>query len=142
MRAPLWPVWLVMLLAIAAQLMPWPDYLAPLRPPWTTMAVIYWALMWPGRFGIVSALLVGLVLDVGLGSLLGQHALALCVVTYVVLRFHLQMRVFPLWQLTVSVFALAFLEAFLLMDRRHDWHRGIRAGLLGTGRRRRRALAI
>ena len=32
-----------------------------------------------------------------------------------VLRFHLQMRVFPLWQLTLTIFALLFLEAFLLL---------------------------
>lgn len=115
MRPSLWPVWLVMLAAVAAQLLPWPDYLDPLRPPWVTLAVIYWALMWPGRFGVGSALLVGLLLDIGQGTLLGQHALTLCAVAYLVLRFHLQMRVFPVWQLTVSVFALVFLEAFLLM---------------------------
>lgn len=115
MRPSLWPVWLVMLLAIAAELLPWPEYLGPLRPPWVTLVVIYWALMWPGRFGVGSALVVGLLLDVGQGTLLGQHALTLSAVTYVVMRFHLQMRVFPVWQLTVSVFALLFLEAFLLM---------------------------
>lgn len=114
MKAPLWPVWFVMLVALAAELLALPAWLQPLRPAWVTLAVVYWCLMWPGRFGVVSAFLVGLVVDVAHGSLLGQHALALAMVAYVVLRFHLQMRVFPLWQLTLSVFALLFLEAFLL----------------------------
>lgn len=114
MKAPLWPVWLVMLLALAGELLSLPDWLQPLRPAWVTLAVVYWCLMWPGRFGVVSAFLVGALVDVAHGSLLGQHALTLAVVAYLVLRFHLQMRVFPLWQLTLSVFALLFLEAFLL----------------------------
>lgn len=115
MRAPLWPVWLLMLLALAAELLPLPAAMQPLRPAWTTMAVIYWSLMWPGRFGVFSALLVGLAVDVAQGSLLGEHALSLSLLSYLVIRLHLQMRVFPLWQLTLAVFALMFIEAFLLL---------------------------
>ncbi|TFG86531.1 MAG: rod shape-determining protein MreD [Chromatiales bacterium] len=115
MKAPLWPVWLLMLLALAAELLPLPIAVQPLRPAWTTMAVIYWSLMWPGRFGVWSALVVGLFIDVAHGSLLGQHALSLSIVTYLVLKLHLQMRVFPLWQLTLSVIALMFLELFVLL---------------------------
>jgi rod shape-determining protein MreD len=113
MRAPRWPVWLILLLAVAAQLMPLPGYLELFRPPWATMVVIYWVLMWPGRFGIISAWIVGLILDVAQGTLLGQHALTECLVAYVVMRFHLQMRVFPLWQLTLTVLALLFAGAFV-----------------------------
>lgn len=115
MRAPRWPVWLVVLLALVAELLPLPAAIQPLRPAWTTMAVIYWSLMWPGRFGVFSAFITGLLVDVAHGSLLGQHALSLSLVAYLVLRFHLQMRVFPVWQLTLSVFALMVLEAFVLL---------------------------
>jgi rod shape-determining protein MreD len=103
------------LLALVAELLPLPAALQPLRPAWTTMVVIYWCLMWPGRFGVFTAFLFGLVVDVAHGSLLGQHALSLSLVAYLVLRLHLQMRVFPVWQLTLSVFALMFLEAFILL---------------------------
>lgn len=115
MRAPRWPVWLLILLALATELLPLPDAIQPLRPAWTTMIVIYWCLMWPGRFGVFSAFLVGLLVDIAHGSLLGQHALTLSLVAWVVLQLHLQMRVFPLWQLTLSVFALMMLEAFVLL---------------------------
>lgn len=115
MRAPRWPVWLMMLLALVAELIPLPESVQPMRPAWTTMAVIYWSLMWPGRFGVFSAFLVGLVVDIAHGSLLGQHAFSLAMVAWIVALLHLQMRVFPLWQLTLSVFALMFLEAFVLL---------------------------
>lgn len=115
MKNSRWPVWCILLLALVAELLPLPDFAQPLRPAFTTMTMIYWALMWPGRFGVFSAFMLGLLIDIGHGSLLGQHALTLSVVTYLVLRLHLQLRVFPLWQLTLAVFALAFLEAFLLL---------------------------
>ncbi|MEO7386037.1 MAG: rod shape-determining protein MreD [Gammaproteobacteria bacterium] len=115
MRAPRWPIWLLVVVALVAEALPLPAAVAPLRPAWTTMVVIYWSLMWPGRFGVFSAFLVGLLVDVAQGSLLGQHALSLSLIAYLVLRFHLQMRVFPLWQLTLSVFALMFLQAFVLL---------------------------
>jgi rod shape-determining protein MreD len=54
------------------------------------------------------------VLDVAYGTLLGQHALALCVITFMTVRFHLLMRVFPLSQLTMTVFALLALYQFIL----------------------------
>lgn len=112
-RAPLWPVWLALLIAAMLELVPLPGILGALGPPWTAMLVIYWALMWPGRFGVGSAFLAGLLLDLLHGSLLGQHALSLSVMSWLVLRFHLQIRIFPLWQLTVTVFFLLCIEAFL-----------------------------
>lgn len=115
MRAPRWPVWLLILLALVAELLPLPATMQPLRPAWTTMVVIYWSLMWPGRFGVFSAFLVGLLVDVAHGSLLGEHALSLSLVAYLVVKLHLRLRVFPLWQLSLSVFALMFLEAFVLL---------------------------
>jgi len=46
--------------------------------------------------------------------LLGQHALALSVIVFITVRFHLLVRVFPLSQLTATVFALLALYQFLL----------------------------
>lgn len=120
MRSPRWPVWLILLLALAAELLPLPAALGPFRPPWVTLVLIYWALMWPGRVGVVTAFVFGLLLDIGQGSLLGQHAFVLTLVTYAVLRFHLQIRIFPLWQLTLVVFALVVMEGFL-----HLWIDGV-----------------
>jgi rod shape-determining protein MreD len=36
------------------------------------------------------------------------------VVGYLTLRFHLQIRIFPLWQLTMTVFSLLAVEAFIM----------------------------
>lgn len=113
MSAPRWPVWSLLLLAVLAQIVPLPEALQPFRPPWALLVVVYWTLMWPGRVGVFTAFVVGLTLDVAHGTLLGQNALVLAGTAYLVLRFHLQMRVFPLWQLTLSVFALLAIGSFL-----------------------------
>jgi len=108
-----WPAVVALLLAVALEVMPLPETLQALRPPLPTMVLVYWAMMWPERFGLLTAFVLGLSLDILHGQLLGENAFALCVVTYMTLRFHLQIRIFPLWQLTMTVFALLTLNAFL-----------------------------
>ncbi len=109
-----WPALVTFVTAIAIEIMPLPEMLQPLRPPLPAMVLIYWTLMWPERFGLLTAFLLGIVLDILHGHLLGQNALALAVVTYLTVRFHLQIRIFPLWQMTVTVLALLTLAVALL----------------------------
>ena len=109
----LWPLIAAIGVAIALEIMPLPDVLQGFRPPLPAMVMIYCAMMWPQRFGIGTAFCIGLCLDILHGQLLGQNALALSAVTYLTLRFHLQIRIFPLWQLTVTVFALLAFGAIL-----------------------------
>ena len=70
--------------------------------------------MLPQRYSVGVAWIVGLVLDVAQGTLLGQHALALVMITFLTSRFHLLMRVFPMSQLTLTVLALLAIYQFLL----------------------------
>jgi rod shape-determining protein MreD len=95
-------------------IMPLPDTVAPFRPDWLALLTIFWAMQLPRTWSVGSAWIVGLILDVSYGTLLGQHALALCVIVSITVRFHLLMRVFPLSQLSATVFALLALYQFLL----------------------------
>jgi len=113
-RTSRWPIWIILLVATALVSVPLPEAMTPFRPPWATLAIIYWTMMWPRVFGLGTAWIIGLMLDVLYGELMGQHALSLTVVAYLTLRFHLQIRIFPLWQLTITVFALLVIEAFIL----------------------------
>lgn len=107
----IWPALITFLTAIAIEVMPLPEVLQPFRPSLPAMALIYWTMMRPERFGLLLAFTLGIVLDILHGQLLGQNALALCVVTYITVRFHLQIRIFPLWQMTMTVLALLTLAA-------------------------------
>jgi rod shape-determining protein MreD len=68
----------------------------------------------PRSYSVGAAFIAGIFVDVAQGTLLGQYALALVVITYVTAKSHLLMRVFPLLQLTATIFALLALYQFLL----------------------------
>jgi len=108
------PVLITLLIALMLMITPLPAVAEPFRPDWLALALVYWAMVVPRSFSVGIAWLIGIILDVAQGTLLGQHALALCVIVYITVKFHLLMRVFPLSQLTATVFALLALYQFLL----------------------------
>jgi rod shape-determining protein MreD len=105
---------LTLVLALALTAVPLPASVAPYRPEWVPLILIFWSLLAPQRFSLLTAFWMGLMLDTLSGALLGQHALALVVVVYLTIRLHLRIRVFPVWQLSVSVVLLLALYEFVL----------------------------
>jgi rod shape-determining protein MreD len=103
---------LVATLALAS--MPLPDAFAPLRPSWVAVVLLYWSLMAPRHFSLLTAFWMGIALDTLTGALLGQNALALLVIVYLAEKFHLRLRVFPLSQLAITVLLLLGLYEFIL----------------------------
>lgn len=108
------PVLVTIVIAMTLMIAPLPEWLVSFRPDWLTLTLIYWAMWLPRTWSVGSAWLIGLVLDVAQGTLLGQHALALCLVVFVTVRLHLLMRVFPMSQLSATVFSLLALYQFIL----------------------------
>lgn len=108
------PVFMSFIFGLMLTIMPLPDAVAAFRPDWLAMLVIYWAMQLPRTWSVGTAWIVGIVLDASQGTLLGQHALALCCIAFVTVRFHLLMRVFPVPQLTATVFPILAIYQFLL----------------------------
>ncbi|QLE98372.1 rod shape-determining protein MreD [Neptunomonas phycophila] len=86
--------------------MPLPAMLVWWRPEWVAMLVIYWVMALPHRFGIGSAWMAGIVLDVLKGSLLGMNALSLTIVALITLILHKRLRMYRLWQQAMMVLVL------------------------------------
>ena len=108
------PVIVTIIVSIMLVVIPLPGWAEPFRPDWVALTLIYWAMMMPRTWSVGSAWIVGLIVDVTQGTILGQHALALCFIVFATVRFHLLMRVFPMQQLTATVFALLALYQFIL----------------------------
>ncbi len=108
------PVLITVIAAFMLTALPLPDWAAPFRPDWVALTLIYWAIMLPRTWSVGSAWLIGILLDVAQGTILGQHALALCLIVFITVRFHLLMRVFPMQQLAATVFAILALYQFIL----------------------------
>jgi len=108
------PVIVSIIVALMLAMAPAPDWAEPFRPDWVALTLIYWSMTFPQSYSVGAAWIAGLVLDVAHGTLLGQHALALSLVIYVTVKFHLQLRQFPMLQLTATVFAVLAFYQFIL----------------------------
>lgn len=95
-----------LVVAFVLTVVPLPDAMMHWRPAWVALTVIYWVVAQPHRFGVVSAWVTGLLLDVLVNNTLGQNALALAVIAYTTYVLHMRIRVFPLWQQCLSVLVL------------------------------------
>jgi len=108
------PVFISFIFGLMLTIMPLPDAIDVFRPDWLAMLVIYWAMQLPRTWSVGTAWIIGIVLDASQGTLLGQHALALCCIAFITVRFHLLMRVFPVPQLTATIFPILAIYQFLL----------------------------
>ncbi len=101
-------------IAMILTILPLPNWAIWLRPQWVMLVMIYWCLTLPDRISVGLAWAMGLLLDVLLGTLLGQHALALAVVAYFIVKFHPRIRLYPIWQKTIIVFILSLVYLSLI----------------------------
>lgn len=104
--------------ALVLSVVPVPSWAEQFRPDWVGLVLIYWCMAIPGRIGIGSGFLVGLVQDVLYGSLLGQYALSKTIIAFLAVRMHLRVRVYPAWQQAVAVLImLAIGQLFIIWVR-------------------------
>jgi rod shape-determining protein MreD len=108
------PLYLSALLALLLSALPLPHVLDLVRPDFLLLVVIWFALMMPRAGGLFFAWTAGLALDALRGIVLGEHALAFVAIAYVVHRFHLRVRMFPLTHQSLVVMTLLAVYQFLL----------------------------
>ena len=92
-----------LLLALLLGLVPLPGVLQALRPYWLALVLAYWLLEAPDRVGLGSAFVLGLLADVAFGSLLGEQALRLVVLAFILERFRARLRFFPVTQQALTI---------------------------------------
>jgi rod shape-determining protein MreD len=106
--------------ALLLALAPLPPWLAPARPGWPGLFVIYWVLRAPQRFGLVGAWCLGFLFDGMSGGLLGPHALALAVTAYFAQALRPRMLHYALAQQVAMVAVLSAAGLFLA-----QWAQGL-----------------
>lgn len=133
-----WLIGFSIALGVLLQLLPLPEALAIIRPPFAILLVIFWSLMAPRLAGIGAGFGAGLALDVYLGSVLGQYALAGAIIAYIVAHQHLMLRNKPVFEQALLVGALLITHEFLvwliegwLGQAQGDWTRWVGC-LVGT----------
>ncbi|NNC54811.1 MAG: rod shape-determining protein MreD [Pseudomonadales bacterium] len=99
--------------ALIAAIWPLPLWSTWIRPEFLALLVVYWVMMAPFRVGMVYAFCMGLLIDLFAATPLGQQALGLTVIAYLVFLIHQRMRMFSVLQQSVLVFALLGLYQLL-----------------------------
>ena len=104
------------LIALILTVLPLPRSLDVVRPAFLVLTVLYWSVYAPRAGGLAIGFFAGLMLDVFQGPVLGEHALALSLVTYIAVREHQRIRSKPAIQQALIVFpALMLYELVLFM---------------------------
>ena len=104
------------LVALALTAIPLPHWLDLARPAFLVLTVLHWSINAPRSGGVAFAFFAGLMLDVIQGPVLGEHALALALVSYVFVREHQRIRSKPSFQQALFVLvALVVYEVVLFM---------------------------
>ena len=123
-RPPVVPVGVIVASFAAAFVLtglPMAEWAIAWRPPWVALVLLYWCFAVPERVGVLVAWGCGLLLDVLVGTLIGQHALGLIVVAWLARRMYRRVRLLPLWQQGVSVFGLIMVDQLIV-----SWVTGMR----------------
>jgi len=114
-RKPYPAIVITLLLALMLNMLPLPDWANHLRPDWVSLVLIYWAMALPLLVGVIIAFIFGLLLDVSQSTLLGQHALALVIIIYLVQRLYLRIRVYTLIQQAIFVGILLTIKQLMVL---------------------------
>ena len=110
-----WFIVLTLVLALVANLVPLEGVALALRPDFLALVLLFWCIHEPRFVGVGVAWVMGLAMDVGDATLLGQHALAYAVLAYAAEYFRRRVLRFPLWQQAAQVALLLVLTALLVL---------------------------
>lgn len=91
-------------LALVADFLPWKN--VALVPDFVALVLVFWCVQQPRLVGLGAGWLLGLLIDVGNGVLLGQHALAYAMLAFASITLSRRILWFPLWGQALHVAAL------------------------------------
>lgn len=113
-------IYLSLLAGLILMILPLPDWVQAYRPNWVALTLIYWSMALPRKVGLWYAFFTGLLVDTLLGTLLGEHALALVIIMYVNMNLYQRIRVLSLSQQSVYIFSLLFIYQLII-----SWVEGV-----------------
>jgi rod shape-determining protein MreD len=92
-------------MALILSIIPMPEFITEFRPPWVLLFVLYIEYFLPGNFNQLTLLFVGLLLDVLLATVIGEHSFALLLVTWIASN---KSRRFQFFSMMQQMFLIGF----------------------------------
>jgi rod shape-determining protein MreD len=91
-ETPIVYVLLTFVIGLMGNMMPWGQYFG--LPDCLALVIVFWGVQQPQGVGMWLAWLFGVLMDVHTGSLLGEHALSYCVLSYGAMMLHRRIQWF------------------------------------------------
>ena len=101
-----WFLWLSLFVALALNLLPLGR--VPAMPDLMAVVLVFWTVHQPRRVGVGIAFVFGLAMDVHQGALLGQHALAYTLLSFVAITIHRRLLWFGLLEQSLQIAPVFF----------------------------------
>lgn len=101
--------------ALILNLLPLPQDILTFRPDFVAIILIYWGINYPQKMGMSIAFCMGLMMDVGNTAILGQHALAYCIVIYLTLILGRRLRIFSSMQQAPQMGLILFIMQIVII---------------------------
>lgn len=102
-------------IALILSILPMPELVTDFRPPWVLLLVLYIEYFLPGNFNQVMLLIVGLLLDVLLATVIGEHSFALLLVTWIASNKSRRFQFFSMMQQIVLIGFFCFLYQAIIV---------------------------
>ena len=103
-----------LIVGLMFQIIPLPSGLDLARPYLLALFLCYWCLETPEKTGLGVAFIYRLLSDLFSGGLIGEQALRLVILAFLVSRFRARLRFFPLWQQALAIFALLLNDCLIM----------------------------
>lgn len=103
-----------LIVAFFLTLLPLPSWFENARPEWIPLVLLYWVINSPFRVNMGIAWIFGLLLDALNDTLLGEHALALILVVFIVNKLYRRLRLYSVWRQAVTIFFILLLYHMIL----------------------------
>ena len=106
---------LSLFIALLLNLLPLKGIALSLWPDFVALVTLYWCINQPQRAGIGMAFGMGLFMDIGEASTLGQHALAYSIMAFIALIFQRRLSVFELLKQAPQIGLILFAGQFVIL---------------------------
>lgn len=103
-------IYFTFFVCLVAAIFPLPIMLNVFRPDWMILVIFYWIIALPHRINIGHGFILGLLLDLLLGSILGMHGLLFSLLAYFTSVNFQRFRYFTLVQTTLLLGGFIFLS--------------------------------
>lgn len=122
------------ILTLALTILPLPELLVGLRPPWALLLLLYVQFFLPDQFNLILLVAIGLALDTLLSTVLGEHVLALSLVAWIASSKARRFDMFTMSQqmALIGFFCLLYQMLILIIDISLGYYSGFVMPLVST----------